>query len=401
MHEYIPASDLVFGDIVINHFDPAFRNRAGLHGDLGLSAEVYRLVAYALFANRLIVPSRYLLQPCVSYKSLIALEGLLEAGIIVPDLREGCLSFREHLEREGVTDSERLACADYLDRHAGCIYSFDVKGESSLYHERLLGDLAEGGVLRKKLVSAGAPDVNIDAFSKAFEECEGSRRTFERLANRFVPGNSRVISDWAALRYYTTPAELIPLCIRDFPYELSQELRADGLSVPLAIVDPDGRNALPQPMRLCHETLLDLPENLPMEDLKKLSDIVIAVRQQVPNSSAKFASLTEKGFTEGLHEINVLFAEELAREQRFSSRTKSFVFESMLGELPAIVVTWGLGFCLGQSIDIGPAGDVALGVATSAVTRAALGRLSKTNTPFLETNERLRTESKKRYNRVY
>lgn len=117
MHEFIVSSDLDFGDVVANHCDPEFSLVASGGMD-SLPSRVYRLVAYALFANRLIIPSRYLLQPCMTYDALVALRGLLEAGVVVPDLREGHYSFVEYLKEEGVVDKRRLGCAEFLDRYA-------------------------------------------------------------------------------------------------------------------------------------------------------------------------------------------------------------------------------------------------------------------------------------------
>ena len=44
-----------------------------------------------------------------------ALQGLLEAGVLVPDLREGYSMFVDYLADDGVTDEGSLACAQFLD----------------------------------------------------------------------------------------------------------------------------------------------------------------------------------------------------------------------------------------------------------------------------------------------
>lgn len=204
VHEFIVSSDLDFGDVVANHCDPEFSLVASGGMD-SLPSRVYRLVAYALFANRLIIPSRYLLQPCMTYDALVALRGLLEAGVVVPDLREGHYSFVEYLKEEGVVDKRRFGCAEFLDRYASSVYSFDIKGQSELFHRRVLEDLSEGGLLRSKLRLAGVRDSKIDALRDAFTECEGGRRSLVNLASKYVPHNEGAISKWAALRYYTTP----------------------------------------------------------------------------------------------------------------------------------------------------------------------------------------------------
>lgn len=380
--EYIASSDLNFGDVVANHCDPEFSLAVGGGAD-SLPSRVYRLAAYALFANRLIIPSRYLLQPCTTYDALVTLRGLLEAGVVVPDLREGYCSFVEYLKEEGVVDERRLNCAEFLDRHASSVYSFDIKGESELYHTRLLEDLSEGGLLRMKLELAGVRESKIDAFRNAFIECEGGRRSFERLAKKYIPYNDGTISKWAALRYYTCPAELMPRCIRDLPAPVSAELRENRLSTPLTVSDPDEFGNLPQPMELCHRVLVGLPENLDREELTLLSNAILYVRERVPEGPAKFASLAEQSFAKDLNDINAVFSEALRREKRFSSLTHSFVVDALGGLIPLPVISWCLGYSFGD-FD----GAVA-GIAVSYALKKIMGQVSKKATPFLETSERL------------
>lgn len=382
VHEFIVSSDLDFGDVVANHCDPEFSLVASGGMD-SLPSRVYRLVAYALFANRLIIPSRYLLQPCMTYDALVALRGLLEAGVVVPDLREGHYSFVEYLKEEGVVDKTRFGCAEFLDRYASSVYSFDIKGQSELFHRRVLEDLSEGGLLRSKLRLAGVRDLKIDALRDAFTECEGGRRSLVNLASKYVPHNEGAISKWAALRYYTTPAELMPRCIRDFPASISAELRESHLSMPLTVSDPDEFGNLPQPMELCHRVLVGLPKNLGREELALLSDAVLYVREQVPKGAAKFACLAERNFAENLGEINQALSDALQRERRFSSLTHGFVVEALEGEIPLPIISWCLGYSFGN-LD----GAVA-GVAVSFVLNKIRECAAKRVTPFLETSERL------------
>lgn len=393
LHEYISSSELDFGDVVVNHCDPGFA--ADRHGGLTtvglLSAQVYRLVAYALFANRLIVPSRYLLQPSMTYEALSTLSGLLEAGVIVPDLREGHYSFVEYLREDGVTDGRRIACARFLDEHASSVYSFDIKGESGLYHTRILEDLSEGGLLRSKLELEGGLASGIDALREAFAECEASRSKFEDLAKKYVPGCEHTIKRWAALRYYTCPAELMPRCIRDFPASVSSELRENHLSVPLIVSDPDEYGNLPQPMELSHNVLMRLPRNLGKSELALLSDAVLYVRDQVPTGSAKFATLAQQNFANNVEEVNNAFSDALAREERFANKTHSFILETLAGELSLPLVSWCLGYTFG-GVD-----GAAAGVALAYALKQVQGQVSKRFTPFLETSEQL----KLRTNRLF
>ena len=118
--------DLTYGDITVNFCDPTFQigmqyGQTGL-GTLGLAQ---RIAAYALFANRVIVPSRYLLQNGDTFDAISQMLPLLEDGIVVPDLRQDCDSFVSFVENGGAGRDdglyeEHLECARFLYRHLLC-----------------------------------------------------------------------------------------------------------------------------------------------------------------------------------------------------------------------------------------------------------------------------------------
>ena len=381
MASFITSSDLAFGDMTINFCDPEFAGM-GVYGDpQNLSNQVYRFVSYALFANRLIVPSRYLLSEGITFETFRALQGLLEAGVLVPDLREGYSRFVDYLADNGVTDEGRLVCAQFLDDHSDSVYSFDVSGQSGLYHERLLGDIAPDGVLRNKLDPNGANSDGFDRLLDRFADCEGGRRTFVRVATEELGGYEDELSRWAALRYYTTPAELEPRCLRDFPFAISRELRDCGLSRPCGFVDPDEHGVMPEPMNLAHQVLISLPSQMSFDDLSKLSAVTLRVREQVPNGAAKFSTLCEQGFANNLYQINQLFAEELARERGFSSRTHGFARDALLGDTISSIVWWVLGL-------FGAPTEFVQSI-WEAFKPVAKGEIAKKRQPFMETASRL------------
>lgn len=353
-----------------------------MYGDpQNLSNQVYRFVSYALFANRLIVPSRYLLSEGITFETFKALKGLLEAGVLVPDLREGYSKFVDYLEDDGVTDEARLACAQFLDDHSDSVYSFDITGQSELYHERLLEDIAPGGILRSRLDPQNAHGDAFNRLIERFAYCEGGRRTFVKVASETLDCHEAELSKWAALRYYTTPAELEPLCLRDFPFAISRELRDCGLSRPCSFVDPNEHGVMPEPMSLAHRVLISLPSQMSFDDLSKLSAVTMRVREQVPNGAAKFSTLCEQGFTNNLHQINQLFAEELARERAFSSRTHGFARDSLLSGAVSSVVWWVLGL-------FGVPTEFAQPI-WEAFKPVAKGEIAKERQPFMETAPRL------------
>lgn len=86
-HDYITSSDLSFGDIVFNNCDPDQFQIS--YCDQDTIAILYRLIAYSLYAKRVVIPSRYLLSAGSAFDAVETLTPLLEEGVIVPDLREG------------------------------------------------------------------------------------------------------------------------------------------------------------------------------------------------------------------------------------------------------------------------------------------------------------------------
>lgn len=94
-HDYITSSDLSFGDIVFNNCDPDQFQIS--YCDQDTIAILYRLIAYSLYAKRVVIPSRYLLSAGSAFDAVETLTPLLEEGVIVPDLREGYFSFTDYV----------------------------------------------------------------------------------------------------------------------------------------------------------------------------------------------------------------------------------------------------------------------------------------------------------------
>lgn len=383
-HEFITSSDLAFGDIMINSCDPEFVDSKST------TSQVYRLASYGLFANRVIVPSRYLLQPGVTFDAVRTLTGLLEEGIVVPDLREGYSSFVEFLEDKssGALEPNRLQCAQFLDDHARAVYSFDISGQSELYHKRLIEDISEQGLLRRKIDPDGVKDHLFERAIEEFAQQGGSRRTFKRILASFFHGQENVIQEWAALRYYTTPAELEPRCFRDFPSKVSAEMRRNRLSAPMHLADPDRDDQMPEPMRAAYRVLIDLPADLPPENLMELSSVVCKVRDGISNGAAKFAKLSERGFAANVAEANDLFQEAVRKERKLSQALK---YSSSLSGALAPAVSWVLGISLDPSMPLEDAVELGIGM----VAKLTEGVVRKEACPFIETASKLETEFKR------
>lgn len=203
---------------------------------------------------------------------------LLEEGVIVPDLREGYISFTDYVSNIEIPNPEQLKHAKFLDEHASTIYSFDSYGQSDIYKASLIRDISEGGLLFKRLSAEGVSPLRLRLLKNELLSLEGSRSKFENAARDNGIEHSELISKWTALRYYTTPAEICPRCIRDFPFSVSNELRSSGLSVPLLLENPERYGGVPQPMALSYEAMVSLPQDISLDELAFLSNIVLKIR---------------------------------------------------------------------------------------------------------------------------
>ena len=133
-------------------------------------------------------------------------------------------------------------------------------------------------MLFKRLSAEGVSPLRLRLLKNELLSLEGSRSKFENAARDNGIEHSELISKWAALRYYTTPAEICPRCIRDFPFSVSNELRSIGLSVPLLLENPERYGGVPQPMALSYEAMVSLPQDISLDELAFLSNIVLKIR---------------------------------------------------------------------------------------------------------------------------
>lgn len=158
-HDYITSSELSFGDIVFNNCDPDQFQIS--YCDQDTIAILYRVIAYSLYAKRVVIPSRYLLSAGSAFDAVKTLTPLLEEGVIVPDLREGHLSFTDYVSNIENPNPEQLNHAKFLDEHASTIYSFDSYGQSDIYKASLIRDISEGGLLFKRLSAEGVSPLRL------------------------------------------------------------------------------------------------------------------------------------------------------------------------------------------------------------------------------------------------
>lgn len=326
----ITDSDCIYGDVTINFCDPDFCHPFDQSPIQSKYHHTLRIIAYALFAEHLIIPSRYLLQHCDTFGIVSAAPELLREGVVVPDLRMGESCFTDYVHRNRDASPERIACARFLDENSSHFFSFNIKDQSELYHRHLVEDVAPGGAFFR-MRGANREDL-FQKISDEFKSREGSRRTFVELATSYVPELEDEWRRWAALRYYLTPGEIEHRLTRDLPFAASQLIAEAGLQLEAPYFeDPSMRNDIPEPM---HTAFSDIQLYLPSincdMDIGNLSNAVLETRRETEAARKKFASVLEKSHAEeAVGAINESFRKAMAREKGFSDRVRIQMKPSM------------------------------------------------------------------------
>lgn len=392
--DYITSSDIQFGDIVINSCDPAIP----VTSYRSVAEIIYSLTAYALFAKRIIIPSRYLLYGGPVYDAICVLHGLLEEGIIVPDIRENHSSFSEFANDTLGAPSDVCARALFLDQHSSAVYSFEAGDQSGRYHAHLLHDIdpEQNGALAGIVSNQGASHDDLLRIAEKFSTQMGSRSGFIETASEILPQFYDTFSNWAAFRYYVTPTETENRSIRDLPSGISNMMRQAGISIPIVQSERfSSENILP-PANLTYRILIDLPREIAVNNLSFLSDVVIQVRRQVPKGSAKFSSLAEKGFKENAEEINQVYREAVASERHFDQLIGSSAVRSFANKTAGFLVSFSLLAAAGIDPANSIAASITLDMALDAIVSKGCAAIRGNAIPFIETSQRFEESIRKK-----
>lgn len=391
MTRFIEAADLTCGDVVMNSCDPDFLS---LRNPYETTMLVYKIVAYAAFANRVIVPGRYLLAPkSNAFKASVTLERLLEAGVLIPDLRVGYDSFKSFVQDRRAGNDQLYERAKWLDEHCDTVFHFDVKGESDLYRAHLVTDLdIDSGLLARALIDRRVPEQEIRKIAEQFHEKGGNRQSFVREAAAILPAHTELFARWAAMRYYSTPAEIEEAAIRDMPPQVSELINSEDMRVSGRLLTDDGRDPRQTPVDGAYEVLMVLPRNARHLDLSPLADIVLKVREECPAGAAKFQSISENGFEENLDDTNSLFMEELARERdRFPESLASRILSATISGAPFWALSWQLHPVIPEPIEVGAS------FLWDELSYQLGNAFKRKLNPFVETAQHLRKHVKKHY----
>lgn len=328
--------DLEYGDVVLNF---------GGSADEGKSTEqlardhVLRLMAYLLFANRIGMPTRHLIQSDALFTLANWMPELLVEGLLIPDTPAGIESITENTRNAEYRESEDAQSrAAFLDEKSRFIREFDATGMMSQFRLQMLKDLKRGGALSILLnAELDSGEAVTDALSQRVSELEPMRHdAFLSALKAQAPLEAHdLLGEWAAVRYYTIPMDF-DICIRDLPHQaVKLMIRAEALQ-PTFIEDPDDHGSVPEPMRSAMEVLsLEFPEVYGEADARALVEAVLRTREDVPEARSKFAAVVHVAFEDELvAEINGRLRENLLRERllRTNSPTLSAGFKHAVKE---------------------------------------------------------------------
>lgn len=344
MSKLIPDDGVVPGDVVLNFCDPGFLHDPDEQRTQTAKDHLVRLLAYALYANRIFVPGRYLLAPGPFYDAVSWAPELLEQGILVPDIRTGVTTFRDLVEIRRL-DAEAAVRAEFLDGHSKLISVFDDQGQSTRFHTRLLEDLEPTGALRQLIPAEHQPKLALIA--GRFRDQPGSREIFTNLAAEVLPDSRGLFERWAAIRYYTTPMEFDAVRVRDIPHTAARLLAQAHALTLLHFEDPDVGRDLPDPMSEAAQRMaLAVPKFYNDRDARLLVQAVLATREEVPEARQKLAKIIESAQAEKLADaLNQVLLDSLRRERifadlspRMKDQLKRGAKESALSTLVGIVL---------------------------------------------------------------
>jgi hypothetical protein len=291
MSRVIKLEDAQSGEVVINFCDPEFVHDTASSTYQNWDDHLIRLLAYTLFAKRVIIPGRYLLRNSPLFSMVSKMPKLLKEDVIVPDCEEAFSSFEER-EVKNNRPKRDLECAKFLDKHASRA-EFDGKNQGTVYHSTLLDDLEPNGALGRcfRLKYHNKLSEISSIYSQTFDSPE-HRNEFIQVATKLMPKHSKLWKQWAAVRYYTTPFSFDSVRLRDLPQTAIRLLQKSGSLDNLFGTGPAVSSDLPDPMaRIADYTRIFVPPPRSEKDLRKLEDVILAVRHDVPQACGKFADI--------------------------------------------------------------------------------------------------------------
>jgi len=365
MSRVIKLEDAQSGEVVINFCDPEFVHDTASSTDQNWDDHLIRLLAYTLFAKKVIIPGRYLLRNSPLFAMVSKMPKLLEGEVIVPDCTEEFSSFEER-EIAYNRPERDLECAKFLDNHASRA-EFDGKTQGKVYHASILDDLEPNGALGRYLGLRYHDKLSEIAsryrqYNLKFDGV-GTRGEFIKVATELMPKQSKLWKQWSAVRYYTTPFSFDPVRLRDLPQTAMSLLRKSGSLDNSFGTGQAVSSDLPDPMeRIAEYTRLYIPTPMNEKDLRILEEVILAVRQAVPQACGKFADIISINQAKDLsgtinEELQSAFLKEsilsnvsLTMKKQFIKASKDALPDALIGV--ATSVLGPISSVIDYSIDI-------------------------------------------------
>jgi hypothetical protein len=304
---FIFDKDATAGEVILNFCDPTFFHLGSSQEAISASMYLRQLAGYLLYAERIIVPSRFLRNGGPLFTVVEWIPELLEEGLLVPDIREGETSFESFI-RQRTNQQEEIDIAIYLDHHCKYVSVFKDSDQSARYHMHLMEDTSPSGALRGLMDDTYHFRLNV--LHEEFFSCSGSRKKFSRLAQKIIPEKAILLDQWAAMRYYTTPMELDPTRTRDMPLVASRLYEYAQSKTPY-FVEIEEENAALTPMRqFVTSSNHAMPKIQNAHEAQQLFSAVMFVRDNVPEAQSKFGDIVERTKLDGIsYNLNEVFKE--------------------------------------------------------------------------------------------
>lgn len=355
------------GLIIVHHGDPAYPSRDG-SGSRAAERLFLRLLAYLVFADRVAVPARYLLEGDAAFRAFTWASPLVRQGLLVPERRAGVDSFAELVVVRNLSELSHNR-AQRLDAIVTDVREIHFDQLSQTYRGILDNDLAPNGAFRRS-VSGGVRGRYVDALARAHayhqEQGDGTPERFGQSVGLYAPKLGRQAVRWAMARYYVTPTLYDQINTREVPADAHALLAAGGVMDLAAEAFQDAA-----PVReLAGRLDLQLPA-VPVEVFhREYCETVQIVRQRYPDARRVFADVREAArLDEAGRTLSEAFSDELARQQRIREPAgRRF-------NLGAGLVSGALSVPLAMPLD--PAAAAAASVGFSAVASVAGGEVQR------------------------
>ncbi len=148
----IEANQLAQGDVVLNLGDPDYPYAPTDYSALVLEWEdvLLRTLSYLVIAERVLVPSRYLLESGAVRTAIGRLPQLLQEGLVVPQIHANETSFAD-LAAHRKRGQEAIRAGEWLDLKSAYCQPFDVQPLSVIYRRSMEESVREHGYIWNRL----------------------------------------------------------------------------------------------------------------------------------------------------------------------------------------------------------------------------------------------------------